>query len=110
MENKEKKESFQRNQNKFEFFFFPQTVAGDIGRFILGSIILLVNLGALGLVLIGLAAIFDSNTPGTGTAIILLLVAILIFVVLPGIGLLAIYLLVRRLKIVFFKIMGLQYK
>ena len=100
MENKEKKESFQRNQNKFEFFF-PQTVAGDIGRFILGSIILSVNLGALGLVLIGLAAIFDSNTPGTGTAIILLLVAILIFVVLPGIGLLAIYLLVRRLKIVF---------
>ena len=79
MENKEKKESFQRNQNKFEFFFCPETVAGDIGRFILGSIILLVNLGALGLVLIGLAAIFDSNTPGTGTAIILLLVAILIF-------------------------------
>ena len=60
-------------------------------------------LGAVGLVLIGLAAIFYSNTPGAGLATMLLLVAGLIFVVLPGIGLLAIYFLLRRLKIVFFR-------
>ena len=46
LENKEKKESLEIKQSKFEFFFYPQTIAGDIGRVILGSIILLVIFSA----------------------------------------------------------------
>ena len=48
MENQEKKKSSQLKQSKFEFFFSPQTIAGDIGRVILGSIILLGMFGACG--------------------------------------------------------------
>ena len=44
LENKEKKESLEIKQSKFEFFFYPQTISDDIGRVILGFIILLVIL------------------------------------------------------------------
>ena len=54
------------------------------------------------LTMIGLAVIAYSNKIGAGLAFMLVLVACLIFVVLPGIGLLAIYFLLRRLKIVFY--------
>ena len=101
LENKEKKESLEIKQSKFEFFFYPQTIAGDIGRVILGSIILLVMFGTVVLIVIGLAVTAYSNTVGAGLAFMLALVAGLIFVVLPGIGILAIYFLLRRLKIVF---------
>ena len=101
LENKEKKESLELKQSKFKFFFYPQTIAGDIGRVILGSIILLVMFGAVVLIMIGLAMTAYSNTPGAGLLFMLVLYAGLIFVVLPGIGLLAIYFLLRRLKIVF---------
>ena len=101
MENQEKKEPLQLKQSKFEFFFYPQTITGDIGRVILGSIILLVMFGAVVLIMIGLAVTAYSNTVGAGLAFMLALVAGLIFVVLPGIGILAIYFLLRRLKIVF---------
>ena len=99
--NKEQKESLEIKQSKFEFFFYPQTIAGDIGRVILGSIILLVIFGALILVGMGLVLTEHSNTPGAGLGFMLVLVAISVFVVLPVMGLLAIYFLLRRLKIVF---------
>ena len=101
LENKEKKESLEFKQSKFEFFFYPQTIAGDIGRVILGSIILLVIFSALALVVFGFVLTSYSNTPGAGLGFMLAHVAGLIFVVLPGMGLLAIYFLLRRLKIVF---------
>ena len=101
MENFKKMEPLQLKQSKFNFFFYPQTIAGDIGRVILGSIILLVMFGTVVLIVIGLAVTAYSNTVGAGLAFMLALVAGLIFVVLPGIGILAIYFLLRRLKIVF---------
>ena len=101
LENKEKKESLELKQSKFDFFFYPQTISGDIGRVILGSIILLVMFGAVVLIMIGLALTAYSNTVGAGLLFMLVLYAGLIFVVLPGIGLLTIYFLLRRLRIVF---------
>ena len=101
MENQEKKESLKLKQSKFEFFFSPQTIAGDIGRVLLGSIILLVILGAVGLVGFGFVLTEHSNTPGAGLGFMLIILAASVFVVLPGMGLLAIYFLLRRLKIVF---------
>ena len=101
MVNQEKKKSSQLKQSKFEFFFSPKTIAGDIGRVILGSVILLVIFGALILVGMGLVLTEHSNTPGAGLGFMLVLVAISVFVVLPVMGLLAIYFLLRRLKIVF---------
>ncbi len=101
MENQEKKETLQLKQSKFEFFFFPKTISGDIGRVILGSMILLVIFSALALIVFGFILTSYSNTPGAGLGFMLAIVAGLIFVVLPGTGLLAIYFLLRRLKIVF---------
>jgi hypothetical protein len=42
-----------------------------------------------------------SNTPGAGLGFMLIILAASVFFVLPGMGLLAIYFLLRRLKIVF---------
>ena len=101
MENQEKKETLQLKQSKFEFFFSPQTIAGDIGRVILGSIILLVIFSALALIVFGFVLTSYSTTPGAGLGFMLIILAASVFVVLPGMGLLAIYFLLRRLKIVF---------
>ncbi len=101
LKNKEKKESLEIKQSKFEFFFYPQTIAGDIGRVILGSIILLVIFSALALIVFGFVLTSYSNTPGAGLGFMLIILAASVFVVLPGMGLLAIYFLLRRLKIVF---------
>ena len=57
--------------------------------------------GAVVLIVIGLAVTAYSNTVGAGLAFMLALLAGFIFFVLPGVGLLAIYFLLRRLKIVF---------
>ena len=58
-------------KSKFLFFFFPKTIAGDIGRVILGSFIFLTILVSVGFVLILLAMIFYGTTPRAGLFIML---------------------------------------
>ena len=87
------------NKSKFLFFFFPKTIAGDIGRVILGSFIFLTILVSVGFVLILLAMIFYSTTPGAGLVIMLVIIGGGIYVVIPFIVILAFYFLVRRLRI-----------
>ena len=62
---------------------------------------ILVIFSALALVVFGFVLTSYSNTPGAGLGFMLIILAASVFVVLPGMGLLAIYFLLRRLKIVF---------
>ncbi len=95
----EKMEALDFKKGKFLFFFFPKTIAGDIGRVIWGSLIFLAILVSVGFILILLAMTFYSTTPGTGLAIMLIIIGGGIYVVIPFIVLLAFYFLVRRLRI-----------
>ena len=95
----EKMEALDFKKGKFLFFFFPKTIAGDIGRVIWGSLIFLTILVSVGFILILLAMTFYSTTPGTGLAIMLIIIGGGIYVVIPFIVLLAFYFLVRRLRI-----------
>ena len=86
-------------KSKLFFFFFPKTIAGDIGRVILGLLMFLAILVSIGFVLILLAMIFYSTTPGAGLVIMLIIIGGGIYVLIPFIVTLAFYFLVRRLKI-----------
>ena len=86
-------------KSKFLFFFFPKTIAGDIGRVILGSLMFLAILVSIGFVLILLAMIFYSTTPGAGLIIMLFIIGGGIYVVIPFIVLSAFYFFVRRFRI-----------
>ena len=94
-----KMEALDLKKSKFLFFFFPKTIAGDIGRVILGSLMFLAILVSIGFILILLAMIFYSTTPGAGLVIMLIIIGGGIYVLIPFIVTLAFYFLVRRLKI-----------
>ena len=68
----EKMELLNLTKSKFLFFFFPKTIAGDIGRVILGSFIFFTILVSVGFVLILLAMIFYSTTPGAGLVMLVI--------------------------------------
>ena len=95
----EKMELLNLTKSKFLFFFFPKTIAGDIGRVILGSFIFLTILVSVGFVLIILAMIFYGTTPRAGLFIMLVIIGGGIYVIIPFILLLAFYFFVRRFRI-----------
>ena len=95
----EKTEFLKLKKSKLLFFFFPKTIAGDIGRVILGSLMFLAILVSIGFVLILLAMIFYGTTPRNALFIMLVIIGGGIYVVIPFILLLAFYFFVRRFRI-----------
>ena len=97
----ENEKSNDPKQTRLEYFLFPKTIAGDVGRLFLGSIIIIGCFLIFGLILVIFAMLFVDAQPGIGLGIMLIMVAGGVFVALPGVALLAVYFLGRRLMIIF---------